>query len=131
MIRHILSEVQKFGLSPDQELFIQLSLTSDGVKIPEAIRKTHGKQGFVIFAIKPGEYENMLVTEYGLKVDLGFDGIAETVFIPFSSIATFSDPSANFSLTLEPEYENNPVTFQMEIKQLQDASDNVIIFPKQ
>ena len=47
------------------------------------------------------QYSDLRVTEIGFEVGLSFDGIAETLVIPFAAIKGFFDPSVQFGLQFE------------------------------
>jgi hypothetical protein len=48
------------------------------------------------------QYWDLKVNETGFEVGLSFDGIPETLVIPFSAVKGFFDPSVQFGLQFDP-----------------------------
>jgi uncharacterized protein len=102
MVKDILLEVERNGLKGDQHFCTCFNMNCVGVQIPDSIRERNKSEPRVLIIIRNGEYENLSVEDKGFYVDLGFDGIAERIFVPFTSIISFIDPSQNFHLSFDP-----------------------------
>ncbi|CAN0541954.1 unnamed protein product [Scytosiphon promiscuus] len=48
------------------------------------------------------QFWDLVVTDHAFEVGLSFGGIPEKLFVPFSSIKGFFDPSVQFALEFEP-----------------------------
>jgi hypothetical protein len=130
IVKEILLEVEKFGLVGEQHFYIQFDLSCMGVSVPERVREKH-QQGSILVSIKRDEYQNLLVNDMGLQVDLGFDGFAETIFVPFTSIMSFTDPSENLLLEFQVQYQMEPIVARdQEARRKRTDENNIIIFPK-
>ena len=44
------------------------------------------------------QFENLIISDHGFQVDLAFDGIVQTLRIPFATVLAFFDPSVEFGL---------------------------------
>ncbi|MEC9139354.1 MAG: ClpXP protease specificity-enhancing factor SspB, partial [Pseudomonadota bacterium] len=44
------------------------------------------------------QFENLSVSDLGFQVDLAFDGVVQTLRIPFATVLAFFDPSVEFGL---------------------------------
>lgn len=44
------------------------------------------------------QFENLIISDLGFQVDLAFDGIEQTLRIPFTTVLAFFDPSVEFGL---------------------------------
>lgn len=129
MVKEILSEVEKFGLRGEQHFCISFNINCMGVEIPQHIKDRYKAEGKILIVIRQNEYENLSVNNNGFHVDLGFNGVAETVFIPFTSITSFSDPSQNFVLSFEAKYQMESMSYNNLPRFKPSSSDNVILFP--
>ena len=132
IVKEILMDVERYGLIGRQHFYIQLSLNSANLIIPDRIRARYAADGVVLLIIRKNEYSNLSVNDLGFKIELGFDGIGENVFVPFTAITNFTDPSENFALEFIPEYHAKPINHDYHKTSLSDkkgTDNNIIIFP--
>jgi hypothetical protein len=132
IVKEILMDVERYGLIGRQHFYIQLSLNSTDLVIPDRVRLRYAADGVVLLIIRKNEYANLSVSDFGFKIELGFDGIGENVFVPFTAITNFSDPSENFALEFIPEYQMKSITheqYKSSLSEKKGADNNIIIFP--
>jgi hypothetical protein len=48
------------------------------------------------------QYRDLTVTEHAFEVGLSFNSIAERLYVPFSAVVKFADPSVGFELRFAP-----------------------------
>ena len=99
VVRKVLAEVAKTGLPGDHHFFISFMTRAPGVRISEKLLSQYDKEMTIVIQ---NQYWDLKVTENGFEVGLSFDGVAETLVIPFSAIKGFFDPSVQFGLQFDP-----------------------------
>lgn len=127
MIKEILQDVQKKGLIQDQHFYISFNTNCKGVTMPQYLRSKHAGEMMIVIQ---DEFDNLRVDDAGFGITLVFSGKAEDIYISFNSMSTFVDPSANFSLVLDPKMS----LFRDNMSQGKTCSkvpDNIIEFPQQ
>lgn len=99
VVRKVLSEVARTGLPGEHHFFISFSTRAPGVRLSEKLLGQYDKEMTIVIQ---NQYWDLKVTETGFEVGLSFDGIPETLVIPFSAIKGFFDPSVQFGLQFDP-----------------------------
>jgi len=76
------------------------------------------------------QYENLVVFDDKLSVNLSFNNIPETIIVPFSAITKFSDPFMNFNVefAISDKLKERPVTSIDDTKQYARKTSNIIKF---
>jgi hypothetical protein len=100
IIRDILSDAMENGLQGESHFFITFQTDREDVKLPPYVRAKYPQQMSIILQ---HQYENLNVGLDGFGVDLAFGGVPATIYVPYTAIIQFSDPSCEFGLVLEPE----------------------------
>ena len=107
IVKKILSKVATNGLFQKQHLYVTFSLKHPGVKISPTIEDTSDTDELTI--VIQYEYWDLKVDNYGFSVGLAFESADATLYIPYSSLISFSDPSENFCLNFIPDLSDIPV----------------------
>ena len=63
--------------------------------MPDDLR---ARQGDEMTIVLQHQFENLSVSDLGFQVDLAFDGVVQTLRIPFATVLAFFDPSVEFGL---------------------------------
>tara|TARA_R110002020_G_scaffold114378_13_gene263060 strand:+ start:570 stop:1058 length:489 start_codon:yes stop_codon:yes gene_type:complete len=100
VVRKVLAEVAKTGLPGEHHFFISFLTRAPGVRLSEKLLGQYDKEMTIVIQ---NQYWDLKVTETGFEVGLSFDGIPETLVIPFSSVKGFFDPSVQFGLQFDPQ----------------------------
>ncbi|MGV8832048.1 MAG: SspB family protein [Devosia sp.] len=100
VVRKVLAEVAKTGLPGEHHFFISFLTRAPGVRLSEKLLGQYDKEMTIVIQ---NQYWDLKVTETGFEVGLSFDGIAETLVIPFSAVKGFFDPSVQFGLQFDPQ----------------------------
>lgn len=98
VVRKVLSEVAKTGLPGDHHFFISFVTQAPGVRLSQKLISQYDKEMTIVLQ---NQYWDLKVSETGFEVGLSFDGVNETLLIPFSAIKGFFDPSVQFGLQFE------------------------------
>ncbi len=99
VVRKVLAEVSRTGLPGDHHFFIAFATRAPGVRISEELLKQYDKEMTIVLQ---NQFWDLKVTESNFEVGLSFNGVAETLVVPFSAIKGFFDPSVQFGLTFDP-----------------------------
>ncbi|HLV83230.1 SspB family protein [Devosia alba] len=116
VVRKVLAEVAKTGLPGEHHFFISFLTRAPGVRLSEKLLGQYEKEMTIVIQ---NQYWDLRVTETGFEVGLSFDGIPETLVIPFSAVKGFFDPSVQFGLQFDPQ--TAPGADEVE-----DADDNAV-----
>jgi len=99
VLRRVLSDAAEHGLPGEHHFFITFLSTAEGVKLSPRLLAQYPEEMTVILQ---HQFWDLMVSEDRFEVGLSFGGIPERLVIPFSSIKSFFDPSAQFGLQFEP-----------------------------
>ena len=100
VVRKVLTEVSKAGLPGDHHFYIAFDTTAPGVRISSRLREKYPNEMTIVLQ---HQFWELTVTEQAVEVGLSFGGAAEKLFVPFTAIKGFFDPSVQFGLQFEPE----------------------------
>ncbi len=98
-VRKILSEVSRIGLPGEHHFYIAFDTNAPGVRISSRLHERYPKEMTVVLQ---HQFWDLSVTDHAFEVGLSFGGIPEKLFVPFSAIKGFFDPSVQFALEFEP-----------------------------
>ena len=101
VVRKVLGEVEKAGLPGDHHFFISFATRAPGVRISKKLLDQYEEEMTIVIQ---NQYHDLKTSETGFEIGLAFDGIAETLVIPFSALKGFFDPSVEFGLQFEPAH---------------------------
>jgi hypothetical protein len=99
VVRKVLTEVSKTGLPGEHHFFISFVTRAPGVRLSEKLLGQYDKEMTIVIQ---NQYWDLKVSETGFEVGLSFDGIPETLVIPFSAVKGFFDPSVQFGMQFDP-----------------------------
>ena len=90
-----LQSVAKDGLPGEHHFYITFAPQHPGVDMPDDLR---ARQGDEMTIVLQHQFENLSISDLGFQVDLAFDGVVQTLRIPFATVLAFFDPSVEFGL---------------------------------
>jgi len=99
VVRKVLAEVSRTGLPGEHHFFISFATRAPGVRLSEKLLTQYDKEMTIVLQ---NQYWDLKVNESGFEVGLSFDGVPETLVIPFAAIKGFFDPSVQFGLQFDP-----------------------------
>jgi uncharacterized protein len=99
VLRRVLTDAAEHGLPGEHHFFITFLSTADGVKLSPRLLAQYPEEMTVILQ---HQFWDLVVTEDRFEVGLSFGGIPERLVVPFNSIKSFFDPSAQFGLQFDP-----------------------------
>ncbi|HWJ88570.1 MAG TPA: SspB family protein [Pelagibacterium sp.] len=98
VVRKVLGEVARTGLPGDHHFFISFVTQAPGVRLSQKLLGQYEKEMTIVLQ---NQFWDLKVSDTGFEVGLSFDGINELLFIPYSAIKGFFDPSVQFGLQFE------------------------------
>jgi len=116
VVRKVLAEVAKTGLPGEHHFFISFLTRAPGVRLSEKLLGQYDKEMTIVIQ---NQYWDLKVSEIGFEVGLSFDGIPETLVIPFSAVKGFFDPSVQFGLQFDPQTAAGT-------EEIEDAEDDAV-----
>ena len=100
VVRDILADVARNGLSGESHYFITFQTNREDVVIPDFVRAKYPEE---ISIILQNQFSNLTVGPDSFSVDLAFGGVMSTLVVPYTALKVFADPAAQFMLSFEPE----------------------------
>lgn len=104
VIRKVLSEIDKTGLPGNHHFFITFMTGAPGVKVSNRVREQYPEQMTIVLQHQFWELE---INETGFGIGLSFSDVPEKLYIPYTAIRGFYDPSVNFELEFDVEQADN------------------------
>lgn len=95
IVCRVLKKVQKEGLPGNHHFFISFLTKHPGVKLSKALSEKYPREMTIVLQY---QYQDLTVDNKGFSVALSFSGVKESIYIPFSAVTTFADPSVQFGL---------------------------------
>ena len=108
--------------------FISFITNYPGVALSDNLRKKHPEQMTIVLQY---QFEDLRLQDDIFTVTLYFDGLPETMTIPYNSITRYIDKEANFALNFQVSCDEK---LQEEVEQvdstvnLQKSDDSKVIF---
>ena len=113
LIKTVLAQVSEEGLPGSHHFFITFDTRHEGVELADWLRQRYPGDMTIVMQ---HWFENLIVDEDGFSITLNFGDTPEPLYIPYSAIKTFVDPSVEFGLRFESSNED-------EDEELSEASD--------
>lgn len=128
LIKTVLTGVSETGLPGAHHFFITFDTREDGVEIADWLRERYPEEMTVVMQ---HWFENLEVGDAGFAITLNFGDAPEPLYIPYSAIKTFVDPSVEFGLRFESpddEVDDDPITEEpIEIEVEEEHHDADIV----
>jgi hypothetical protein len=100
VLRHVLADAAEHGLPGEHHFFITFLSKADGVRLSPRLLAQYPNEMTIILQ---HQFWDLVVTDDHFEVGLAFGGIPERLFVPFTAIKSFLDPSVEFGLQFEPD----------------------------
>ncbi len=124
IVSKVLKIVQEKGLPGNHHFFISFVTKYPGVKISKTLLNKYPREMTIVLQY---QFQDLTTDSKGFGVSLSFNGIKENIYIPYSAITTFADPSVQFGLQFrEVGYsfsDQEEMELDVEIEKGADAKD--------
>lgn len=108
-----ISYTVKNGLPGNHHYYITFATEHPGVEIPDYLRDQYGDEVTIVLQY---EFWDLKADENGFSVTLCFDDAHEKLYIPYTALLSFVDPSVKFGLQFSPIIEETPEIVGKTIK---------------
>jgi uncharacterized protein len=95
IVRTVLTRVAKSGLPGNHHFYISFGTQAPGVGLSSRLRERYPEEMTIVLQYR---FRDLIVTATHFEVKLTFDGIPETVVVPFAAVKVFFDPSVPYGL---------------------------------
>lgn len=122
LIKTVLTGVSKTGLPGAHHFFITFDTREDGVDIADWLHERYPEEMTIVMQ---HWFENLEVGENGFAITLNFGDAPEPLYIPYTAIKTFVDPSVEFGLRFEgPEDDAEDEEYLEETIEVEEQEDH-------
>ncbi len=114
IVLKVLKIIQEKGLPGNHHFFISFVTKHPGVKLSQTLTNKYPKEMTIVLQY---QFQDLIVESQGFSVVLSFNGVKEKIYIPFTAITTFADPSVQFGLQfreVDYEYEDEDMIVEFE-----------------
>lgn len=99
VVRDALRQAAESGLPGNHHFYISFRTRHPQVRVPGYLKAQYPEEMTIVLQY---QYFGLEVDETFFRVTLSFNNKHEQLFIPFSALTTFADPSVNFALQFQP-----------------------------
>ena len=99
VVRTILQQVQEEGIVSPSSFYLTFQTNREDVKLPDFVRAKYPEE---ITLVLEHQFENLVVSDEKISVELSFGGQYYPVEIPFNALISFMDRGQNFGIPLTP-----------------------------
>ena len=131
VVKEVLSDVAVDGLSGNHHFYIQFRTDHPKTKIPRFLKERHPEEVMIVLQ---HQFWNLKVSRLGFSVELSFNSVREPLFVPFSALTAFVDPSVKFALQFTPRFSDadsdpdKPKSSDDKEEDSAKSDDNIIRF---
>jgi hypothetical protein len=98
VVRRVLSDAAKDGISGDHHFYISFDTQAAGVRLSSRLRQQYPERMTIVLQ---HQFWDLNVAEHGFEVGLSFKNVPERLYVPFEALMEFYDPSVQFGLKFE------------------------------
>ena len=98
VVRESLKKIEKDGMIGSHHFYITFDTNAEGVHISKVLKAKYLEEMTVVLQ---HQFYDLVVEASQFSVTLSFNGVNETLIVPFNSITVFADPSVNFVLQFQ------------------------------
>lgn len=100
VVRKVLSETARLGLSGDHHFYITFRSEGPGVKLSNRLKEKYPEEMTIVLQ---HQFWDLSVGEHAFEVGLSFGGVPEKLVVPYEALTGFFDPSVQFGLKFSPD----------------------------
>ncbi|MEA2840221.1 MAG: uncharacterized protein QOF41_1551 [Methylobacteriaceae bacterium] len=98
VVRRVLSDAAKDGISGDHHFYISFDTQAEGVRLSSRLRQQYPERMTIVLQ---HQFWDLNVSDHGFEVGLSFKNVPERLYVPFNALMEFYDPSVQFGLKFE------------------------------
>ncbi len=104
VVQEVLEDVSKNGLSGNHHFYVRFRTDHPKTRVPKYLKERHPEEVMIVIQY---QFWNLKVMRDHFLIDLSFNGIQETLTIPYAALTAFVDPSVKFALQFTPSFGDN------------------------
>jgi hypothetical protein len=104
VVKEVLGEVAINGLPGNHHFYIKFRTDHPKVEIPVFLKERHPEEVMIVIQ---HQFWDLKILQDKFYVNLSFNGVSETLTIPFSALTAFVDPSVKFALQFTPSFNSD------------------------
>lgn len=104
VVQEVLEDVSKNGLSGNHHFYVRFRTDHPKTRVPKYLKERHPEEVMIVIQY---QFWNLKVMSDHFLIDLSFNGIQETLTIPYAALTAFVDPSVKFALQFTPSFGDN------------------------
>ncbi|WP_170463800.1 SspB family protein [Ruegeria arenilitoris] len=106
LIQKVLTNVAENGLPGAHHFFITFDTRQEGVELADWLHDRYPEEMTIVMQ---HWFENLEVGDEGFAITLNFGDAPEPLYIPYTAIKTFVDPSVEFGLRFESSEDEDEI----------------------
>ncbi|MDF2964856.1 MAG: hypothetical protein K0Q51_244 [Rickettsiaceae bacterium] len=95
VVKRTLETVADNGIPGDHHFYISFLTQAPGVALSSKLKQRYPEEMTIVLQY---QFEDLRVFNDYFSVKLSFEGVKETIVIPFNALTAFADPSVKFGL---------------------------------
>lgn len=103
VVKKSIMHAAKGGLQGDHHFYVTFATEHPGVEMPNYLREQYGEEITIVLQY---EFWDLSSDNHGFHVTLCFDDSHEKLYIPYTALISFVDPSVKFGLQFTPTSED-------------------------
>jgi hypothetical protein len=133
VVKRTLETIAENGIPGDHHFYISFLTQAPGVALSAKLKQRYPEEMTIVLQY---QFEDLRIFNDYFSVKLSFEGVKETIVIPFSALTAFADPSVKFGLQFkyfEPASGQNkihlePKTSPLTLAQKEELenADNIV-----
>ncbi len=104
VVRKVLSDAAAEGLPGEHHFYITFRTQTPGVRLSNRMREEYPDEMTIILQ---HQFWGLNVLDQGFEVGLSFHKVPETLYIPYEAMTGFFDPSVQFALKFELNFNDD------------------------
>ena len=128
-VRSVLRIVEHDGINEDHQFFISFLTGFPEVQLSKRMTAKYPKE---ITIVLQHQFEKLTVEDTFFSIGLTFNGIFETVIVPYKAITSFTDAGAKFAIQFG-YYAENPEDIphaEPDTPEIESVTGNIIMLDK-
>jgi hypothetical protein len=95
VVKRTLEIIAEKGISGDHHFYISFLTQAEGVSLSPKLKQRYPEEMTIVIQY---QFEDLRIFNDYFSVKLSFEGVKETIVIPFNALTAFADPSVKFGL---------------------------------
>jgi len=120
LVANLLRDVMDNGLPGEHHFFVTYDTREKGVVMPDWLRERYPEE---ITIVIQHEFKDLGVQDAGFRIVLEFGGTPVALYVPFSAVRTFVDPSVEFGLRFDHSENDEADTEEEAVDEAPMAKD--------